>query len=168
MRVIGVDPGVTRCGYGIVEVRSGISRYIRAGTIRAVSDEPMERSLYRICIDLERLIEEHDVEAMAIERLFFNRNMHSALAVAQSSGAAMVAAVECGIPVTSYTPSEVKAQITGVGTAEKSQVAFMVRALLRLEHDPDSADAADALALALTHAYRDKIRTLESRVVSRT
>lgn len=168
MRVIGVDPGVTRCGFGIVEVRSGIARLVDVGTIRAEHGEPIERSLYRICVELERRIEEHDVEAMSVERLFFNRNTKTALAVAQASGVAMLAAAESGIPATQYTPSEVKAQITGVGTADKNQVTYMVRTLLRLDADPDSADASDALALALTHAYRDKIRSLEDRVVSRT
>ena len=168
MRVIGVDPGMTRCGYGIVEVRSGISKHIASGTIRSESEEPAERSLYRICIDLERLIEAHDVDAMAIERLFVNRNTRTALAVAQAMGVAMLAAAESGIGVTQYTPSEVKAAITGTGTADKAQVAFMIKAMLRLDGEPDSPDAADALALALAHAHGSKLRSLEERIVSRT
>lgn len=168
MRVIGVDPGMTRCGYGIVEVRSGISRHLASGTIRAEADEAPERTLYRICISIERLIEEHDAEAMAIERLFVNRNTRTALGVAQAMGVAMLAAAESGIGVTQYTPSEVKAAITGTGTADKLQVAFMVRAMLRLQGEVDSADAADALALALAHAHGAKLRSLEDRIVSRT
>lgn len=168
MRVIGVDPGIARCGYGIVEVRSGISRHLASGTIRAEADEAIERSLFRICLSLERLIEANEVEAMAIERLFVNRNTRTALGVAQAMGVAMLAAAECGIGVTQYTPSEVKAAITGTGTADKTQVAFMIKAMLRLETPLDSADAADALAMALAHAHGAKLRSLEDRIVSRT
>ncbi len=168
MRVIGVDPGITRCGYGIVEVRSGISRHLASGTIRAEGDEAIERSLYRICVSLERLIEAHDVDAMAIERLFVNRNTRSALGVAQAMGVAMLAAAETGIGVTQYTPSEVKAAVTGTGTADKAQVGFMIKAILRLDVEPDSPDASDALALALAHAHGAKLRSLEERIVSRT
>lgn len=168
MRVIGVDPGITRCGYGVVEVRSGIARMLDVGTIRAEQGEPIERSLFRICVSLERLIEEHQADSMSVERLFVNKNTSTALSVAQASGVALVAAAESGIPATMYTPSEVKAQVTGVGNADKSQVAYMVRSLLRLNSELDSADASDALALALTHAYREKVRSLESRVVSST
>ena len=168
MRVIGVDPGMTRCGYGIVEVRSGISRHLASGTIRAEGGEAPERTLFRICLGIERAIEEHDVGAMAIERLFVNQNTRSAIGVAQAMGVAMLAAAESGIGVTQYTPSEVKAAITGAGNADKSQVAFMVKAMLRLDGDFDSADAADALALALAHAHGAKMRSLEDRIVSRT
>jgi crossover junction endodeoxyribonuclease RuvC len=168
LRVIGVDPGITRCGFGIVEVRSGISKHLASGTIRAETEEPIERSLYRICVSLERLIEEHDVEAMAIERLFVNRNTRTALGVAQAMGVAMLAAAESGIAVTQFTPSEVKAAITGHGNADKAQVEFMIKAMLRLDGAPDSPDAADALAIALAHAHGAKLRSLEDRIVSTT
>lgn len=158
MRVIGIDPGLVRCGYGIVEVRSGIAKMLSAGTVRAERGEPVERSLFRICVTLEREMEEHEPEAMAVERLFVNKNTTTALQVGQASGVALLAAAEIGIPVRQYTPSEVKLAITGVGNAEKDQVAFMVRTMLRVETEFDSPDAADALALALTHAYGAKMR----------
>lgn len=164
MRVIGIDPGLTRTGYGVVEVRGGIAKMLAVGTIRAERDEPTERSLFRICVTLERVMEEHEPDAMAIERLFVNKNAPTALQVGQASGVALLSAAEVGIPVRQYTPSEVKAAITGVGNAEKQQVAFMVRAMLRLsEKDIDSPDAADALALALTHAHGSKLRAAIDR-----
>lgn len=168
MRVIGVDPGLIRTGYGVVEVRGGISRMIDAGTVRAEPDEPVERSLYRICITLERIAEEHEPGSMAVERLFVNRNTRTALSVAQASGVALLAAAEIGIPVTQYTPSEVKRAITGVGDATKQQVEFMVRAMLRLREAPDSADATDALALALAHAHGGGLRTAIERAMPGT
>ncbi|MFP5225182.1 MAG: crossover junction endodeoxyribonuclease RuvC [Actinomycetota bacterium] len=167
MRVIGIDPGLTRTGYGVVEVRGGISKMLAVGTIRAEAGEPVERSLFRICVTLERVMEEHEPEAMAVERLFVNKNTSTALKVGQASGVALLAAAEIGIPVRQYTPSEVKSAITGVGNADKDQVAFMVKAMLRIEHELDSADAADALALALTHAhaskFSEKIKEAEAR-----
>jgi crossover junction endodeoxyribonuclease RuvC len=167
VRVIGIDPGLTRTGYGVVEVRGGISKLLAVGTIRAETGEPVERSLFRICVTLERVMEEHEPDAMSVERLFVNKNAPTALKVGQASGVALLAAAEVGIPVRQYTPSEVKAAITGVGNADKAQVEFMVKAMLRIDGELDSHDAADALALALTHAhaskFTEKIKEAETR-----
>ncbi|HEX9712704.1 MAG TPA: crossover junction endodeoxyribonuclease RuvC [Actinomycetota bacterium] len=153
MRVMGVDPGLTRTGFGVVEQRGGSLRALAVGTIRADKAQPAPVQLLNLCLALERVMEEHTPDAVAVERLFFNRNVQTALRVGQASGVALLAAAESGLPVFEYTPTAVKQAVTGVGNATKEQVQFMVRRLVKLDADPDSPDAADALALAICHAH---------------
>lgn len=158
MRVMGIDPGLTRTGFGVVEQRGGILRALEVGTVHAPGGQTKAQQLFNLCIALERVLERHEPDAVAVERLFFNANTRTALQVGQASGVALLAAAECGVPVVEYTPTEVKLAVAGVGNATKDQVGYMVKAILRLETDPDSADAADALALAICHAHGSRLR----------
>jgi crossover junction endodeoxyribonuclease RuvC len=162
MRIMGIDPGLTRTGYGVIERQGGIMRALVAGTVRAPADRPPPVQLMNLCLELERVMEKYEPDAVSIERLFFNSNARTAIRVGQASGVALLACAEVGVPVFEYTPTEVKQAVVGVGNAAKDQVGFMVRAILRLEQSLDSADAADALALAITHANSDRLRAAVS------
>lgn len=158
MRVMGIDPGLTRTGYGVIERREGDLRALTVGTARAPAGQTPAQQLFALCLTLERVMEEYEPEAVAIERLFFNANARTAIRVGQASGVALLAAAESGIPVFEYTPTAVKRAVVGVGNATKEQVGYMVRTILSLKELPDSADAADALALAICHAHGDRLR----------
>jgi crossover junction endodeoxyribonuclease RuvC len=158
MRVMGIDPGLTRTGFGVVEQQGGILRALDVGTVHAPGGQTKAQQLFNLCIALERVLERYEPDAVAVERLFFNANVKTALQVGQASGVALLAAAECGVPVVEYTPTEVKLAVTGQGNATKDQVGYMVKAILRLDKDPDSADAADALALAICHAHGARLR----------
>lgn len=155
MRVLGIDPGLTRCGLGVVEGSAGRRLDMLAfGVVMTPADQP---TALRLC-EVERVvgvwIDEHDPDAVAVERVFSQHNVRTVMGTAQASGVAMVVAARRGIPVALHTPSEVKASVTGSGRADKAQVAAMVTRLLRLEEAPRPADAADALALAICHIWR--------------
>lgn len=158
MRVMGIDPGLARTGYGVVQQHGATVRALVVGTVRAASEQPPPVQLLQLCLELERVMEKFEPDAIAIERLFFNANAKTAIRVGQASGVALLAAAEVGVPVFEYTPTEVKRAVVGVGNASKDQVAYMVRKLLRLKEAPDSPDASDALALALCHAHGHKMR----------
>jgi crossover junction endodeoxyribonuclease RuvC len=149
MFVLGIDPGLTRTGYGIVR-RGHPPAAVAAGVIRTAPDETTERRLAELHRDLLELISEHDPSEMAIERVFTNRNLHTAISVSRASGVALLAAAESGIPVTEYTPTSVKLAVTGDGNADKRMVGEMVCRRLGLEKAP-AVDAADALAIGLCH-----------------
>jgi crossover junction endodeoxyribonuclease RuvC len=155
LRVLGIDPGLTRCGVGVVEV-DGRRRatLVDVQVIRTAPDLALELRLLALGRGLEALIDEHRPDAMAIERVFAQQNVRSVMGVAQVSGLALRAAAERQVPVTLHTPSEVKAAVTGYGSADKKQVGTMVARLLGLAEAPRPADAADALALAICHAWR--------------
>jgi len=152
MRVMGVDPGLTRAGYAIVEQSAGKLTALDFGTIRGGAAEIPEQ-LAALRSRLGEAIAEHHPDAMAVERLFVTRNQRTAIRVGQASGVALLAAAEAGIPVTEYGPLQVKQAVVGVGSASKDQVSFMVRRILNLSEAPDTADAADALALAICHLH---------------
>jgi crossover junction endodeoxyribonuclease RuvC len=158
MRVMGIDPGLTRTGFGVVERDGPGLRALTVGTVRAPVGQTPAQQLYNLCIKLERVMEEYEPDAVAVEKLFFNSNTKSALRVGQASGIALLAAAESGIEVFEYTPTEVKRAVVGVGNATKEQVGYMVRTILKLEQRPDSADASYALALAITHANGQRMR----------
>ncbi len=149
MFVLGIDPGLTRTGYGIVR-RGHPPSAVAAGVIRTASDDPTERRLAELHGDLMDLIAEHDPSEMAIERVFTNRNLHTAISVSRASGVALLAAARHGIPVSEYTPTSVKLAVTGDGNADKRMVGEMVCRRLGVDRPP-AADAADALAVALCH-----------------
>jgi len=159
MRVMGIDPGLTRTGFGVIETNGGIMRALDVGTARAPQGQPPSVQLLNLCLTLERVMEKYEPEAVAIERLFFNSNARTAIRVGQASGVALLACAEVGIPVFEYTPTEVKQAVVGVGNASKEQVTYMVRTILRLEQNLDSADAADALALAICHGNAARFRS---------
>ncbi|MDJ1132341.1 crossover junction endodeoxyribonuclease RuvC [Streptomyces iconiensis] len=155
MRVLGVDPGLTRCGIGVVDGVAGRPLTMKAvGVIRTPSEAAVAERLVLIERGMEEWLDAHSPEAVAVERVFSQHNVRTVMGTAQASAVAMLCAARRGLPVALHTPSEVKAAVTGSGRAEKAQVAAMVTRLLRLEAPPKPADAADALALAICHIWR--------------
>jgi crossover junction endodeoxyribonuclease RuvC len=155
LRVLGIDPGLTRCGVGIVDVEpSRRATLVYVGVIRTPPGLPLEERLLTIGTGIAGLIDEYAPQAVALERVFAQHNLKTVMGTAQASGVALHAAAARGLSVGLHTPSEVKAAVTGYGSADKKQVATMVQNILRLDAPPTPADASDALALALCHAWR--------------
>ena len=155
MRVLGVDPGLTRCGVGVVEGVAGRPlTMIGVGVVRTPADAELGQRLVAIEQGIEQWLDEHRPECVAVERVFSQHNVRTVMGTAQASAVAMLCAARRGIPVALHTPSEVKAAVTGSGRADKAQVTTMVTRLLRLDARPSPADAADALALAMCHIWR--------------
>jgi crossover junction endodeoxyribonuclease RuvC len=155
LRVLGVDPGLTRCGVGIVEVAPDrTATLVAVEVLRTSPDESLERRLLAIGEGLERLLDEHGPQAVALERVFAQQNLRTVMGVAQASGVALLVAARRGLAVGLHTPTEVKAALTGYGGADKKQLGAMVARILRLDAVPKPADASDALALAICHAWR--------------
>ncbi|NKZ04153.1 crossover junction endodeoxyribonuclease RuvC [Actinomadura latina] len=155
MRVMGVDPGLTRCGVGVVEGDPGKRLHlVHVSVVRTDADEDHALRLVGIEAGIEALMEEFRPDAVAVERVFSQHNVRTVMGTAQAAGIAMLAAARRGLPVALHTPSEAKAAVTGNGRADKAQVTRMVTRLLSLETAPRPADAADALALAICHVWR--------------
>jgi crossover junction endodeoxyribonuclease RuvC len=155
MRVLGIDPGLTRCGLGVVDGRPGRPpTLVAVGVARTPADLDLPRRLLQIETAVDQWIAEHRPDAVAVERVFAQHNVQTVMGTAQAAGVAMLVAARRGCPVALHTPSEVKAAITGSGRAGKDQVGGMVARILRLESSPRPADAADALALAICHVWR--------------
>jgi crossover junction endodeoxyribonuclease RuvC len=152
MRVVGVDPGLGRCGYAVVDQGAGRPEAVTYDTIASQGEEVAPR-LAHLAERFRAVVAATRPDCLAIERLFVNANVRTAMAVGQASGVILLIAAEHGMPVTSYTPSQVKRTMVGVGTAPKEQVAYMVRATLGLPAVPTPADTADALAVALCHLH---------------
>jgi crossover junction endodeoxyribonuclease RuvC len=150
MRVLGVDPGLGRCGWAVLEGRGGRVAAAGYGTIHTDGEQVAPR-LATLAARLRGVLATHRPEALAIERLFFNANVRTAMTVGQASGVVLLLAAEHGLEVTAYTPPQVKQAVTGSGNAAKEQVGYMVKALLGLASVPTPADTADALAVALCH-----------------
>jgi crossover junction endodeoxyribonuclease RuvC len=155
VRVLGVDPGLTRCGIGVVDSLAGRrAELVAVGVLRSDPDVTPDLRLLRIAERLDAWFDEHVPDVVAVERVFAQQNHGTVMGTAQVAGLAMVAAARRGVPVALHTPSEVKAAVTGSGRAGKEQVQRMVASILRLDELPRPADAADALALAITHLWR--------------
>jgi len=155
VRVLGVDPGLTRCGLGVVDGRAGAPLdLVMVDVVRTPADGDIGARLCAIERAVEQWLDETHPDAVAVERVFSQHNVRTVMGTAQASAVAIVAATRRGIPVALHTPSEVKAAVTGSGRADKAQVAAMVTRLLRLAEAPRPADAADALALAICHVWR--------------
>ena len=155
MFVLGIDPGVSRCGYGCVEGRPGTaSRVVGVGVLTTPPSEPLPGRLAALDVDLRALVAEFRPAVVAVERVFFQVNARTAMSVGQASGLALVAAAQAGAEVVQYTPNEVKQAVAGFGSAPTEQVQRMVQSLLGLADVPRPPDAADALALALCHLNR--------------
>ena len=155
MRVLGIDPGLTRCGVGVVDGSVGRPlAMVDVGVIRTSADLPVAQRLVTIEKGLDAWIEEHRPDAVAVERVFARSDSSTIMGTAQASGIALVVAARRGLPIAMHTPSEVKAAVSGNGRADKAQVGAMVVRILRLAELPKPADAADALALAITHVWR--------------
>ncbi|MDH6126958.1 crossover junction endodeoxyribonuclease RuvC [Kitasatospora sp. GP82] len=150
-----MDPGLTRCGVGVVDGAPGRPlRMLGVGVVRTPAEAEIGQRLLLIEQGLEQWLDEHRPELVAVERVFAQHNVRTVMGTAQASAVAMLCATRRGIPVTLHTPSEVKAAVTGSGRADKAQVTTMVTRLLRLDAPPKPADAADALALAICHIWR--------------
>ncbi|HLU33370.1 MAG TPA: crossover junction endodeoxyribonuclease RuvC [Natronosporangium sp.] len=167
MRVLGVDPGLTRCGIGVVEGVPG--RPCTLVGFEAVTTDPGDEladRLLRLDQRLTELIAQHRPDSVAVERVFSQHNVRTVMGTAQAGAVAVLAAARAGLPVRLYTPSEVKAAVTGSGQADKAQITAMVTRLLRLRERPRPADAADALALAICHVWRGGTRDRIERAVA--
>jgi crossover junction endodeoxyribonuclease RuvC len=152
---MGVDPGLTRCGLGVVEgVPGRPPTLIATGVVRTGADQDIAARLLAIEQEIERWLTAYQPDAVAVERVFSQHNVRTVMGTAQAGAVAIVCAARRGLPVALHTPSEVKAAVTGSGRADKDQVTLMVMRLLRLTERPEPADAADALALAICHLWR--------------
>lgn len=155
MRVLGIDPGLTRCGIGVVESRTGKNlSLVDFGIIRTDSTAPLEERLLTLDGELRAWIDRVSPDTIAVERIFSQLNVRTAMATGQAAGVALLLAAKSGLPVALHTPTEVKAAVTGSGRADKSQVAQMVVKILGLKVAPKPADTTDALALAICHHWR--------------
>jgi crossover junction endodeoxyribonuclease RuvC len=155
MRVLGVDPGLTRCGVGVIEGAPGRPlRLLGTDVIRTPSADDIGARLLALEAELERWVSTHKPDAVAVERVFSQHNVRTVMGTAQAGAVAIVCAARLGVPVALHTPSEVKAAVTGNGRAGKAQVTEMVSRLLQLTDPPRPADCADALALAICHLWR--------------
>lgn len=161
MLVIGIDPGTATTGYGLVrENEDGNLTLVDYGVILTPADHPMAQRLMDLHQQLKEIIVLHRPQSGAVEKLFFQRNVRTALSVGQGRGVAILALAQAGVPIDEYTPMEVKQAVTGYGGADKNQVGQMVKALLDLEEIPKPDDAADALAVAICHLHSSKSRML--------
>jgi crossover junction endodeoxyribonuclease RuvC len=155
MRVLGIDPGLTRCGLGVVDGALGRTlRMVEVGVVRTRAQREVAERRRLVDAGIESWLDRHRPDLVAVERVFSQQNVRTVMGTAQVSGVALVAASRRGIPVALHTPSEVKAAVTGNGRADKAQVGAMVTRLLQLPERPSPADAADALALAICHLWR--------------
>jgi crossover junction endodeoxyribonuclease RuvC len=150
-RVLGIDPGLTRCGYAVIDAAGSDTRAVSLGVLRTPADESLAGRLARLHLDFEDLLREFSPESVAVEQVFFQANVRTAMSVGQASGLILALAHRNGCSVVQYTPNQVKEAVTGWGGAGKAQVQKMVQVRLALSAPPRPADAADAAALALCH-----------------
>lgn len=158
MKILGIDPGTARVGWGIVSDHQSSVRSIAYGCIETSASESDEERLRLIHSDLVTIIEKHTPDCMCVEKLFFSKNVTTAMTVGQARGVVLLAAAQHDLPVISYSPPVIKKSITGTGRANKQQMQRMVTKLLSLTHIPTPDDTADALAVALTHAFSYKLK----------
>ncbi|HEV2451445.1 MAG TPA: crossover junction endodeoxyribonuclease RuvC [Streptosporangiaceae bacterium] len=168
MRVLGVDPGLTRCGLGVVDGMPGRAlELVDADVVRTEVGAGIADRLLALEREIERWLERYRPDAVAVERVFSQHNVRTVMGTAQAGAVAIVAAARRGMRVASYTPSEVKAAVTGSGRADKAQMTHMVTRLLRMADPPRPADAADALGLAICHIWRGGARLRLEAAVAR-
>ena len=160
MRVIGLDPGTAITGYGIVEGEDDALRLVHYGAILTKPDQPMPDRLNTLYTELRQVLSTHRPEAAVVEKLFFSKNVRTALSVGQGRGVALLALAQSDLPIFEYTPLEVKQSVVGYGRASKDQVQQLVKLLLQLDHLPEPDDAADALAIAICHLHSARMRAL--------
>ena len=158
MFALGIDPGLSRCGYGAVSGHGGRLSAVAYGHLTTPAELPVSERLARLWSDLEGLLDDLNPEVVVVERVLFQVNARTAMAVGQASGLALAAAARRDCPVVQYSPNEVKLAVAGYGSASKEQVQSMVKILLALPEDPRPADRADALALAITHLSGSGLR----------
>lgn len=168
MRVLGIDPGLTRCGVAVIDGSPGSTVHaVHIGVLRTDPQAPLELRLAAIEAGLAVLIAEHSPDAIAIERVFSQQNVRTAMGTAQAAAMGLLLAGQLGIPVALHTPTEVKAAVTGNGRADKAQVTSMVTRILRLDGPPRPADAADAVAIAVCQLWRGESQRRLAAAVAR-
>lgn len=156
MRILGVDPGIARTGWGVIEVQSSKFKVISYGCLETSSKENVAQRLEKIYNGISELVLKYKPQEMAVEELFFNTNAKTAFVVGQARGVIILAGAKNNLPCFSYTPLQVKLAVSGYGRAEKNQVGQMVKVLLALKDIPKLDDTTDALAIAITHAFSRK------------
>ena len=162
MIILGVDPGIGRCGWGVIEVIAGKIKVLDYGCIETPPNGKIEERLFIISQEIRKFIKEYSPDCLSIEELFFGSNSKTALVVGQARGVILLSAGENKIPTAVYTPLQVKIALTGYGRADKNQIAQMVKLLLKLKDIPKIDDTTDALAIALTHAFSAKMGKLSA------
>ncbi len=160
MLTLGIDPGTATTGFGLIKEKKDRLAFVDHGIISTSKKDSSQDRLRKIYSELKNILIEFKPDAVAIERLFFGKNSKTAIAVGQARGIALLTAAELKIPIAEYTPLQVKMAITGYGKADKKQVQQMVKTLLRLDFIPKPDDAADALAIAITHLHSHKLENL--------
>lgn len=160
MRILGLDPGTATTGYGIIDVEDGEPTLVAYGVIRTSARSETPQRLQKIFRELNEIIAEFTPDAAAIEEVFFGRNITTAISVGQARGVLILALANADIPVAEYSPPKVKDAVTGYGKADKHQVQLMVRNLLQLDETPRPDDAADGLAVAITHYRHSRFSSL--------
>lgn len=159
MIILGIDPGIGRCGWGVVESKNGKLKAIEYGCIETTPNSEVTKRLLKINDEIKKVIKKNKPDALSIEELFFGSNATTAFSVGQARGVVLLLAGVNNIPVETYTPLEVKMAVTGYGRADKNQVAQMVKVILKLEKIPKIDDTSDALAIALAHAFSAKMKS---------
>lgn len=157
MRIIGIDPGIGRTGWGVIDVQGSKFKVQSYGCIETSKDHSLENRLQEVYEAITSILATDKPDAFAIEELFFNTNAKTAMVVGQARGVALLAAAQKQIPISVYTPLQVKIAVTGYGRADKNQVGQMIKTILKLDAIPKPDDTADALAIALTHAFTMKV-----------
>jgi len=160
MRILGIDPGIGRCGWGVIEAQNAKLKMLNCGCIETSPKKAVEKRLEEIYSEITKLIKTYSPEVLAIEELFFNTNAKTAFVVGQARGVILLAAAQSNLEIAIYTPLQVKLAVTGYGRAEKPQVGQMVKTLLSLKEVPKPDDTADGLAIAMTHAFSAKTAKL--------
>ena len=160
MRILGIDPGLATMGYGVIEAERGKYRLIQYGAITTPAGQPMPNRLRAIFQGVRQLMEIYEPDEVAFEELFFSKNITTGMAVSAARGVALVAVVQSTEEIYEYTPMQIKQAVTGYGGADKHQVQHMVKLLLHMDEIPRPDDAADAVAVALTHANSQQAKHL--------
>lgn len=158
MKILGVDPGIGRTGWGVIEIESSKLKVQSFGCVETEANLKIEKRLQVIYESIIEIIDENKPDVLAIEDLFFNTNAKTALIVGQARGVILLIGAQKKLPISIYTPLQVKMALTGYGRADKNQIGQMVKVLLKLEKIPKPDDTADALAIALTHAFSYKMK----------
>ncbi len=164
MRILGIDPGYAIVGFGVIDYDGNRFSLVDMGQMSTKPDTPFERRLLAIYNDTSELLQKHKPDVVSIEKLFFNNNQKTAIDVAQARGVTLLPIIQAGIPFYEYTPLQVKSSITGYGRAPKQQVQELVRTILHLKEVPKPDDTADAVAMAITHAYSINTRRIYERI----
>ncbi|MBX3058976.1 MAG: crossover junction endodeoxyribonuclease RuvC [Anaerolineae bacterium] len=160
MRIMGLDPGTATTGYGIIDVIEGQFTAVTYGVISTHPDDPMPHRLQTIQRQLQALIDEYRPDTAGVEEVFFGRNITTAITVGQARGVLLLTLANAGLPIAEYSPPKIKDAVTGYGKADKNQVQLMVRNLLDLAETPRPDDAADGLAVAITHYHYQRFESL--------